>query len=501
MTQIVRIICFLTSLFLSYQVVAFNDYSVTLINISSSGRTIYLDRGRFEDVGKDDFAFLVQKVPISNDKYIYRPVAKLKVIKLFDRESTWIAYKIFYPSALVKQSKLFLLSESALLKGRRELKISRMDIVTNGDVKGDLNDLLLEGDRIAYKNKDYKIIDSPHKKQRHFEDDIELIDINEYKSKLGDDKLYVSGIYRSPHAKEFADRRRYRTFEKIVMAYLKKYNDPTFDKAKFLSKYDYRLNQYVSTHSAFAGAKEKYANKMANEAAKDEEFYQKLKKKGERWSEDYSDQELSRILNRMSVIREKQRRSNMISLDFSYQGYLGMGINLLNNENLNDSQTSQPSRVDVELGLEGYPFDNLRESERFMLEISMRRALDGFYGGNLNITSEEYSVAGHINWYPFNKPGTMEENILFLGLHMRFGFARLSNATFDEVGNYQVFSFPGLRGGIKYNLKNGYGVRITTAYENIVVDRLAKTTDEFGALPDRANYIEAKIAMSLSKFF
>lgn len=479
---------------------AIDDDIVRVKRVSSSGKTIYLNRGKFDDVKKGDFGVLLFKKKVDNEKNIYVPLAKIKNIKIYDRESVWVIYKTFVEGVLEERKKYIFLGESRLLKGRKDLKIKRTSVVTSKKRKEEVEDFMLEGDSLAKKTDDYTILARPHKKEKHFDSDVDLIDIDEWENRLGDNKLFVSGIYRSPYAEEFSQRKRVQSFEKMVVAYLNKYNDPDFEYEKFYKEQKRSDGGYLSGTSFFGGYKDRYEEKMINEDRKKKELLSQLRKKGDAWSEDYTDDQLSELLQTMSSIKEKDRRSNLLAFKFDYQGFVSFGVNLLNNENIEDSETTQQSKYDFELGLESYFFKELKSLKKFTVEFSARRAEDAYFGGDLNVRSTEYSLAGHINWYPFRRPSTINSNIVYFGFLTRYGFARLSNITADEIGNYQVFTLPGFRLGLKYNMDNSYGFRANFGYENIRSERIVRN-DDAGTLPNRASYKEAKISLGISKFY
>ena len=89
---------------------------------------------------------------------------------------------------------------------------------------------------------------------------------------------------------------------------------------------------------------------------------------------------------------------------------------------------------------------------------------------------------------------------MYIGALFRYGISSLTNVSTSEVGNYQIFTFPGIRGGLKYNFSNKLGFRISLGLENIIVERIVRSNED-GVLPDRANYTEGKIAASISRFF
>lgn len=471
-----------------------NDNVVYLQQISSSGRTLYIDRGSVDGVQDEEYGVLMTKKEISLGKFVYKPVAKIRSIKTLNRQSVWVAYRVFIPSELVRGNRLMLLSETNLLKGRTELTVKRTSVVTRKNPSAEVKDFLLEGDSLAKKKDEYKVINkNVIKKEPHQNKLIDLVDVEAFEDKYGDGRLYVSGIYKSPMAEEFVDRKRVHTFEKMVVAFFKKFNDPNFDEKEFYGSEGPQGDSDINIYR-------NYEKDVLANVNRRKKLYERLRKKGSRWSSKYSDDELSDILGALDADYEFERRRTLLAYKFKYQGYVSFGLNLINNDNINDPETTEQSRFDVEVAAESYFFKKFEELKNFTGEVSLRRAKDSFFGGELNARSTEYSVAGHINWYPFRRPSTIGANIVYFGVLMRYGLSFLTNVTNDEQGNYQVFTLPGFRGGLKYNFTNKFGFRVTAGFEQIRVERLVRNND-IGTLPDRTRYYEGKLAVGLSKFF
>lgn len=491
--------CFLVS-FCAWSI---DDYFVTIKQVSKSGKTLTVDSGFSSMVMENDYGVLVQKVSTSNKEFIFKPVAKLRVIKVQSNSSIWVAYKTFMPKKIVPGARLLLFSETAFLKGRKQqLTTNRTKVITLKGSADEVKDFLLEGDSLAKKSQDYRVLNKPHAKEEHLGKEVNLIDVDKWEKDSSSGKMYASGIYRSPYAKEFSDRKRVQTFEKMVVAFLRKYNDPTFDYDDFYEeqKRDSKGEDQFQSRSTYLTFYERYKKKIFNREKKTEKFLKNVREKGDAWSADYSDEELSEILNNMSIAQERVRRKKLLAFKYNYQLYAALHLNLLNNENTNDPRTSQPNKYDFDFAWEGYFFKKLQDLKRFTIEFSGRRAQDGVFSGEANFQVTEFSAAAHINWYPYHLPNMVGVNIPYIGVIFRTGIATLSSESLGERGNYQLNSFPGLRGGIKYNFENSYGVRLTASFERLTIERLVKNSNS-DLLPDRSSYLDGKIGFGLSKFY
>lgn len=492
--------CIVLGLFFINIAYGAKDYSAQIIQVSKSGKTIYLNKGSLDEIKQGDYGLLIHQKEIGPKKFIFRPVAKLRLLKLYSGRSIWVAYKVFLPKFIQRNEKLMLFSESSMLQGRKALEIKRTSFVTRSDVGSEVRDFMLEGDELAKKKKPYHILDSIHESEKHYDADVELVDVQKFEKNLGDDKLFVAGIYKSPHAKEFSQRMRVQSFEKMATAFLNKFNDPGFQYDEFYKEQKRDQVGYMSDKPIQETYNDNEIRRKEDEKRKDEQLIESLKDGGKGWSKVYNDEELSRILKRLSVAKEKQRRSRLVGQKFDFQFFIGSGVNFINNENREDPDTTEQSRFDIEASFEGYVLKELERFEKITFELSARRAQDAFAGESLNVRSTEFSLATHLNWYPFYNPNIIHRHIIFLGIHYRYGSSLLENETSDESGNYTLTTLPGFRLGLKYHFENTFGYRLVAGFENINVERVT-ASGTTGNLPDRANYTEGKISLSLSKFF
>lgn len=485
------------------------DFTIKVLQVSSSGKTILVNKGAIDTVNPEDFGVLLVQKEEKNkqdDLYytVYKPVAKLKAIKVLNDKSIWIAYKTFIPDSLIKGAKLLLFSESALLEGRTKLKINNKKLITNKNkADNSIKETIIDdGNFLSHQESKYYEGYDVHSKEMHTDKDVTLVDVNVWKEKNIPGDLTYEGFYKSPYAEQFADRKRVHRFEKMVVSFMRKYNDPKFTLKDLYSEQK-RLedgDDTIKAQSLTANFFNEYQRNLDERRKREDKFYKDLLAKGESWSDEYSDEELSELMYNVGVIREKERRNSVAAQRYDYQVYGSFGLNFINNENLKDRNNTQQSKYDFEIGLEYYFLKKFESLRNFAVEASVRRSEDAFTTGTFNAVSTEYSGAFHFNWYPFTSPNTIESNIVYFGLTMRYGLMRASIPSLNEEANYQVYTFPGFKGGIKYNFNNGFGGRLAFGLEQINLEREVRSFDG-GQLPDRLSFLEGKMSFALSKFF
>lgn len=496
---------------LLFSFISFNcfalDYAVRIEQVSTSGKTILINKGQIDTIKLDDYGILLAKQEIENkqtDQFysVYKPVAKLKAVKVLNDSSIWVAFKTFIPNAITKDAKLFLLSETDLLQGRTKLKINNKKVISRKEEVADkLEETLVnDGNFLSKKNINYYEKDEMHDFVEPQADDVKLIDVDTWEENQIEGELTYEGFYKSPYAEEFADRKRVHRFEKMVVIFMKKFNDPKFTLKDLYSASERSDGGVIPERTLKNDFFNEYQRDLDERRKREDKFYKDLLSRGESWSDEYSDEELSELMYNVGVIREKERRNVIAAMRFDYQVYGAFGLNLINNENLNDRENTQQSKYDLELAIEYYFLKNLEDFNRFSMELSFRRAQDSFTTGSLNAVSTEYSGALHFNWYPFHSPNTIEQNIVYFGFHIRYGLLYANIPSRNENANYQINSFPGIKAGLKYNFNNSFGARASFGFERINLEREVRSADD-GVLPDRETYVDGKLSFAISKFF
>lgn len=478
---------------------------VKVLNVSKSKKSLIIDRGSNHKIFEDDYAVLLYEKESSQNqdkRKILAPVAKLKSVKTYQQNSTWIVYKAYDESQIASGLNYYLIRESELLEGRTNLKIKRTELVTNSQVTKELKENLIEnGQELSVKKDQYGEEVTLHDKEKHYQADVRLVDVSTWDKQKKSNDLEKVSIYKSAYAKDFSDRKRIATFEKMLVYYLARVNDPKFDFNKFYQEQKRAPNVgELQDKMVKDNYKSRYDGKIRNENNKLEIIANQIAKKEDGWSDSYSDEELSNLISNVGQIREKQRRVDILGLKYDNQIFFSTGLSLLDNQLLNNAQNLQKNKFEVEFSLESYILKNLESLNRLTFEFSLRSNQDGVSVGNFNAKILEYSGAAHINWYPFHNPYLLDKNIFYVGLLFRWGLASLIIDSEAEQGIYQATAIPGFRMGIKYNYYNGYGLRLVGTFENITLDRVEDTTGG-NNLSGREKYVDGKVCFSVSKLF
>lgn len=474
-----------------------------LLNQSSSGQTAVFNLGLYDGVKEGDFAVIVKEIrDLKTRDLRLLPVAKAKNIKLNTNNSIWILYKFYDAELMVKGQSYLILSESMMMKGRRDPRFARISVVTEKDktafqVQQNLKN---DKDRIAKLKDRYPELTTLHQPEARSDKDGEMLDVEGWK-KFGQDR-YRTALYKSPHQQDFQRELRLVSFEKLVTAYLKRVNDPKFNYDEF---YDEQMKIAFANEfrkrSNFATEYENFLSLQAQKAISDAKLYRSILEKGESWSEDFSDEELRVVMNEVSVLQEKDRRRYVIAEPTRFSTYFAYGMNLTDAQTEKDTTYQRDNRYSGELELEGTPVLKHETLERFTLHAAIRTNYTAYDAGdNVNASVDELSVSGGFNWYPVYPPHAVEAPAIFLGTYVRSGTAGVKAEGRNEKANYTVLGLPAFRGGMKYNFRNKFGLRVFLSMETLTLDRYEQS--RFGSiLRNDVTFTEAKMNFALAYSF
>ena len=338
-----------------------------------------------------------------------------------------------------------------------------------------------------------------HEKESRSDLDGELVDV--YGWKKNRDNRFRTALYKSPYQDDFRKELRISTFEKMVTAYLKKVNNPTFNYDQF---YDEQMKLSFSNEfrkrSNFSTKYEAYLSNQSQKSVEDARIYRQLLEKGEGWSEDFSDEDLGGIIKQVSVLQEKDRRAFVSGDPKRFTVFAGAGLNFTDVQTEKDAVYRREGAYSIDLDVEGIPLLKHETLEKLTFDVGLRSNKTAIANDNFNFAVDELSVRAGFNWYPLYSPAAYEAACLFFGAYVRTGTATLDSISANNNGRYTVLTMPGFRGGMKYNLKNNFGFRISLSMETIELDRYKQNTLG-SSLPNRAQLFESKMNFAMAYSF
>ncbi|MDA8792452.1 hypothetical protein N9N67_04355 [Bacteriovoracaceae bacterium] len=473
-----------------------------LIQISSSGKTLYFTGGKFDGLVENDRGIIVDVIKIKGLTRL-KPIAVLKSVFVGTNHSIWNLLRTIEPETNFKRGRRFLLfSNYKFNLGRKELDISHGSVVGNrSNFKEDLLDYLsTNSEKLALKIDRYQQLETLHgsslnSSNGHSDAHLTNIDKWEQEGFKGSYK-FPKAIYRSAHASEFRRNHKIETFQKMVVSLLKKYNDPI---AQFEISYLTDFSEGTVSKDEVKNIRESILSfvKMREKREKipEESMYDELYVEDASWSDEYSKAELSDILTETGKVHERHRRESTFGYIYNNQWYFGTGLNLLNNENTADNENTTREKISFSISYESYLFKTLESFNRLTLELQLRYSKDGTSVGYINGLVTETSAAFNINFYPFQMAQSVNTNIFYFSLYSRFGVATMETPSLGIGDTYALSSFPGIKANVKYNFTNQMGLRVYSSFETIQLDRITDNTD---LLPNREEYFDGRIGIALS---
>lgn len=486
-------------------VITFGAQALTearLIGHSTSGQTVVFNLGSHDGIKQGDYAVVVKQIRnLENRDLRLVPAAKARNVKINSDSSVWILYRIFDQELLVKGDKFLVLSESHMLSGRRPPMLGRVQYTTGkGKTKEQTQHYLnSDKDRLSKLKSKYETITPTHESSPVSDTDAELADLEVWKESK--DVRYRSSVYKSANKEEWSRQLRLATFEKLVTAYMQRVNDPDFNYDTFYEKQ--RKTTFANEFVANSNLDSEYNRFLRKESAKssaDAKLFRSILEKGGSWSEEYSDEELRTVLNEVSVLQETDRRKVVVSKPKRYSIGLDYGSYLTDSQTDTDTNYKRSSRYSTEVDFEATPFLKHETLERFTLNATLRLNHTAFEANSYNADLEERSATIGANWYPLYAPHTVESPVLLLGTYFRTGLATATAPTVNEKANYTLFSLPGIRAGMKYLMRNNFGIRLILSMETLKLERYESSSFN-STLPESTNLVEGKFNIGLALAF
>lgn len=469
-----------------------------ILNISDSGKTLLLDVGINQQLKAGDWMILLQQTNDPRGPKLV-PVVRGRVLRSSPKRAMVMSYKIYENHRPAKAGRYWLMSEGRSLNGRRNLENDRQKITDTSKSMPETVANKQSGDKdtLALRIDEYRVLRKNHELGESYAKDGALIDGDEWVTAGSGNDRYARSMWRSPHAAEFARDKRMETFDKMVANYLWKVNEPDYTYEKFYADHHRAMGlSSVTTQTVY----QKHLDQVAISKAKEARLHQEILVKGESWSSDYSDEELARVLESVGEIDEINRREQAVVVVHTWQLAGNLGVNILDNENRADASNSRKAKWNLEALAEWYPSPHHDVMRRLGITFGGRYVEDGVSVGDLNarVTETSFSVGG--NWHFWQFPFAVEKNIPFVGAGIRTGIASLAIPSRGERGSYTVLGVPMVVGGVKYNFRSGWGLRLAASMEKLLMEQTSVNV-RGGNLPQRTDLLDGRLSMGLTRFF
>ncbi len=445
---------------------------VELQDISSSGKSLVIDRGNLEEYKEGLLGrFYLQKGPKEFPKVFL--VAEGELVKSFPRKSYWLLKKVHIPKALVRDSKVFIATSNELLQGR-ELRVKNKHVVMSDKEYRDVDDYLDKNQknvpkRLVKEDQGYEPSADIFEKEELTEvapgTDVLLTTYENYKNKSGNYYSEEYGDLTAQHyfignkevalgdIKKAEDK---KLFDSISDGYEKKTNGMKYGIKSFYREQGRtpgvpEISEKGGELSTYARMKEE--QKIADQI--DPKAMAKMNRDGEHWSADMDDAALRRYFIKTGMEKEIRRRNLALNelegheIMFHYSGSM-----------IAHGNTQDPNYQGrgYSLGI-AYDLHLARTSEnlkKWSLQFFLERGVTEYDTGEFNARSEETDYGAYLNYYFINNPLTLNSFIYLAGVGFKNGSATVSSPDISNAKDYsyQLLS-PSFQLMTKYRFRSG----------------------------------------------
>jgi hypothetical protein len=458
-------------LLFSTQLFAADLQHIDLLDVSTSGKSLVLDRGALEHYEEGLYArFYLQRGTKEYPKVFL--VAEGELIKSFPKKSFWYLRKVFIPDAIKRDSKLLVFTNKDVDSGR-VLTIKERTSVSSQ----------------TYDDPDMFIAEEPEqiparfaKEEADYEAGPDIFDQyeNEIKGSTKNTNVMATNYQtyqnkKGPYNAEFGDltNERYYVDKKLVQLgdikkaedkklfetmsehYLKQANNMAFgikgfykDQEKIAGLPD------VSAKSSENSFYEELKERKKHEGDLNPHVLAKYKRDGNMWSADMDDSTLRKYFIQTGIDKEAKRRALALSeLDGNeILVHASFGVNSHSNTSDPNNQGSANSfGIAYDLHLSRTSANLKNWSLQFVLD----KETNHYDTGIFNAQSSELSYGFYVNYYFHNNPTTLNDFILLVGAGVKNGNATLSSGNFSQEYSYQVITAPALQFMTKYRFRSG----------------------------------------------
>ena len=444
---------------------------VNLMEVSSSQKSIVVDRGHLEDYEEGLIAsFYLQKGPKESPKVFL--IGEAELVKSFPTKSYWLFSNFLIPKVLERNTKIYMHTISQVTAGR-PLKLKNRHIVASEKEYQNFEEYLSKngenvperfikaGDPYA---KSPDLFPENEIKKVSPESDVVVTTFENYqespKAKFSEEygDFSTEKLYIGNREVQLGDIKRAEDrllFESMSKGYVEKVNGMKYGLKTFYreqEKVDGMLE--LTNKGLIPSVYDEVRENQRKEQEISERVYAKVRRDGDMWSADMNDKDLRRYFVITGLEKEKRRRELALNelegheIMFHYSGsmkshgnqedpnYQGKGFSLGISYDLHLSRTSQ--------NLKNWSIQFLFESGTTDYDL-----------GIFNARSREYSYGAYLNYYFYNNPLTLDSFIHLIGIGFKNGSASVSSYDISREYSYQVLTIPALQLMTKYRFRTG----------------------------------------------
>lgn len=466
--KILNIVGFLWLLGAFSQVFAIGLEEVVLLEMSSSEKSIVIDRGALEKYDEGTYAkFFVQTGDADFPKIFL--VAEGKLVKSFPRKSYWYLSLVHLPKLVHTGGHLLVLTSSVVTNGR-PMKVKQRHVVLPPDQYASADEYLEQNkhnvpDRLLKNSAGYEGSDEFYETKKVPQADLQIQTYEKMKklagTKFSDDygdeteeRFFIGN--REVKIGDIKNNEDKKLLDSIALGYQEKTNSQKYSLSNGLYKNQKKIpgsrefNEQTTVMSVYDEAREEKRLR----ATISPKATAKILRNGPAWSEDMDDVALRRYFIHTGLEHEERRRElvlneldgNEIMLHYSGsvsdhtspldQNYRSLGYMLGLGYDLHLSRTSK----------------NLKDwSLQFVLEIGV----SDYDIGEQNARGQEGYYGAYLNYYLVNNPLTLNSFIWLAGIGLKAGSVKMQSRELSKEYSYQALALPAMQLMTKYRFRSG----------------------------------------------
>jgi hypothetical protein len=444
---------------------------VSLQELSTSGRSLVIDRGNLEGFKEGIFAkFYIQKGPKEFPKIFL--VGEAELVKSFPTKSYWLVKQVYIPNVMKSNSKILIMTSDVVNSGR-PLKIKNRHIVMSDKDYNGVDDYIDKNQdsvpsRLVKASAGYEaspdIFSEEEMKRPHPGVDVQLTTYEKYKNKSSN---YYSEEFGDLTAQEYfvgnkqvelGDIRKAedkKLFDSVSDGAIEKINNMKYGVKAFYRDQEREKNiPELATHGTQATVYEEMKYEKKRKDIVSPRAIAKYERDGEQWSSDMDDVALRKYFIQTGIEKENRRR-NLVLNELEGHEIMFHFSNSLNahGNSIDPNYHNRGYNIGIAYDLHlARTSDKLKNwSLQFMLEKGVTEYDTGIY----NARSEETTYGAYINYYFVNNPLTLHSFIWLAGLGIKNGSASVVSPDISKEYSYQVLTIPALQLMTKYRFRSG----------------------------------------------
>lgn len=487
---------------------------IKVLEVSSSGSSIVVDRGTLEGVQIGQSGqFYYQLGDIDKPKLYF--IGEAEVIKSHSDRSFWFFKNIENFQYLKKGKRILFARDRVVLKGRRKYKIREKKVLLPRAKS--LSEYIDDRDRgmpseMVFKEQDYLRSPEITETQTTVDYDVKQVKYRNWKKRGNPefsenylDEIETMFIDQSQRGvKPDAIRRAIdrEIAKSTVDGAVEKVNT---QKVGLASLYRDSKTERTSHRSTYQEVMDPPKRQAISARA-----LEKIKREGPTWSADMEDAQLRRYFIKSGIAEEKERQKRVLSertgheLNFKITSDADE-VTTVNDEN--NTGIGYSINLTYEVPMRG----SVRFFDSFSFELGIEQG-NTYYAVNedSNVRVKYGNFRGFLNYYFWNEPISIRKVIGYFGMGVARGNGTMFSPDLTQEYKVSMLSLPIYQGGLKYRFKAGdtkdelvkigFGLGLSFSYEPTqysILDSVSSSDDIDGSV----TLNRLKIAFGLSAYF